>query len=174
MLISREYLKEQRRMHQNERYGAASKKFAPQVASLIKARNPKSILDYGAGKCALRDALGKILVGRRFVEYDPGVKALSRSPARLFDLVCCIDVLEHIEPECLQDVLADIRRLTKRCAMLTIHTGPAGKTLSDGRNAHLIQEPLEWWHEKIAAHFDSVSAHHHNDTTIIAICEVSQ
>lgn len=172
MLISRAYLKEQRRMHQNERYGAASKKFAPQVASLIKARNPKSILDYGAGKCALRDALGKTLTGRRFFEYDPGVKAISASPQRQFDMVCCIDVLEHVEPDCLNDVMADIRRLTKRLAVLTIHTGPAGKTLSDGRNAHLIQEPMSWWQEKLGAHFCSISAHHHNETTILAICEI--
>ena len=31
----------------------------------------------------------------------------------------------------------------------TIHTGKAGKTLSDGRNAHLIQQPAEWWLPKI-------------------------
>ena len=173
MLITPAYAKEQRKMHKNENYGAASKKFAPRIAKIIKERNPKSILDYGAGKCALRDALGKTLTGRRFFEYDPGVKAISASPQRQFDMVCCIDVLEHVEPDCLNDVMADIRRLTKRFAVLTIHTGPAGKTLSDGRNAHLIQEPMPWWEQRLAEHFGSVTVHLHNDTTVIAICEVN-
>jgi hypothetical protein len=32
--------------------------------------------------------------------------------------------------------------------------GPALKTLPDGRNAHLIQEPVEWWLPKIMQRFD--------------------
>jgi hypothetical protein len=32
--------------------------------------------------------------------------------------------------------------------------GPAGKVLSDGRNAHLIQKPTSWWLEKFIKYFD--------------------
>src|ERR1044071_1360552 len=116
MLISDEYRAEQQRMHENERYGAASKKFAGMVASLIKERLPRRVLDYGAGKCALREALQAELGATkktgpwdRIDEYDPGVKAISACPGGLYDLVCCIDVLEHVEPECLQYVLGHMR-----------------------------------------------------------------
>ncbi len=70
------------------------------------------------------------------------------------DLVCCIDVLEHIEPLYLDAVLADLRRITVNVGMFTIHTGPAMKTLTDGRNAHLIQKPSSWWLPKLCERFE--------------------
>ena len=30
-------------------------------------------------------------------------------------------------------------------------TGPAEKMLPDGRNAHLIQQPKQWWLDKVVA-----------------------
>lgn len=172
MLITHDYLKEQRRMHANKSYGAASKKFASHVAAQIEARNPASILDYGAGKCALRQTLGLVLDGREVKEYDPGVKSIAKLPKGAYSMVVCIDVLEHVEPSCLEDVLDKIRSLTSELAFLTIHTGPAGKFLSDGRNAHLIQRPIGWWVELVGQRFRDVRSEMVNDTTAILICEV--
>lgn len=166
MLISEAYANEQRKMHKNERYGAASKKVAPLIARFIEARKPESILDYGAGKQALAEALGIEVAA-----YDPGVQAISQLPDGKFDLVCCIDVLEHVEPDCLADVLTAMSEKTGKTAFITIHTGPAGKKLSDGRNAHLIQKPIRWWTKRLKGVFKSVSAEMHNATTILAICE---
>lgn len=169
MLISDEYVAEQRRMHENERYGAASKKFAGEVAALIRKRKPSSILDYGAGKQALAQALA--LYPASITAYDPGVPEISELPPGRFDLVCCIDVLEHVEPEFLHDVIQSLADKTAGAAFITIHTGPAGKTLSDGRNAHLIQKPIRWWTKRLKGVFKTVSANMHNETTILAICE---
>jgi hypothetical protein len=69
-------------------------------------------------------------------------------------MVACIDVLEHIEPELLDNVLDHLQSLTELVVMLTIDSGPAGKVLSDGRNAHLIQEPMAWWLPKLSARWD--------------------
>jgi hypothetical protein len=69
-------------------------------------------------------------------------------------MVACIDVLEHIEPACLEEVLDDLMRLTKAVGFFSVHTGPAIKTLSDGRNAHLIQQPPEWWLPKFIERFE--------------------
>lgn len=171
MLITEAYAREQRIMHQNERYGAASKKFAPQVIALIKDRRPKTILDYGAGKQVLTAEIADFLQDAEVVSYDPGVPDIADLPDDLFDLVCCIDVLEHIEPECLDDVIQSISARTHDVAFITIHTGPAGKALSDGRNAHLIQRPLKWWRRKLQAYFPEVKAKMYNETTILAICE---
>jgi 2-polyprenyl-3-methyl-5-hydroxy-6-metoxy-1,4-benzoquinol methylase len=172
MLISEEYRKEQQHMHENLRYGAASKKFARQVMRVLEKHRPKSVLDYGAGKGALGVALSTRVHDFKFREYDPAVPAISSVPAGRFDLVCCIDVLEHVEPECLDSVIAHVREKTGKIAFITIHTGPAGKTLSDGRNAHLIQEPMLWWVDKLSEHFVTVRATMETETTIVAICGV--
>ena len=67
--------------------------------------------------------------------------------------MCCIDVLEHVEPHLLDNVLTDLRRVTKNVGFFTVHTGPAVKTLSDGRNAHLIQQSATWWLTKLSDYF---------------------
>jgi hypothetical protein len=69
-------------------------------------------------------------------------------------MVACIDVLEHIEPELLDNVLDHLQSLTELVVMLTIDSGPAGKTLADGRNAHLIQEPMSWWLPKLSERWE--------------------
>jgi hypothetical protein len=69
-------------------------------------------------------------------------------------MVACIDVLEHIEPLCLKAVLDHLKALTEGLIFLTVHTGHAVKTLSDGRNAHLTQKPLTWWLPKLWKRWD--------------------
>ena len=69
-------------------------------------------------------------------------------------MVCCIDVLEHIEPDLLDNVLDHLCSLTEIVAFLTIHTGPAAKFLPDGRNAHINQQPMSYWLPKIWSRWD--------------------
>jgi 2-polyprenyl-3-methyl-5-hydroxy-6-metoxy-1,4-benzoquinol methylase len=118
------------------------------VSQLIDSTGAKSLLDYGCGRmCNLAK---HIEPGHDvdYIAYDPGVPEFSQE-AEPADLVCCIDVLEHIEPDCLDNVLSDLRRCVKGHGFFTIHTGPAVKLLSDGRNAHLIQQPPSWWLPKL-------------------------
>jgi hypothetical protein len=167
VLITERYLRSQRRLHKNPRYGAASKKFTQFVVELIERESPASILDYGAGKCALRASLGDAIDGLKFSEYDPALGKIRHMPKGKFDLVCCIDVLEHIEPGCLGDVIQSIKEKTGRVAFMTIHTGPAGKFLDDGRNAHLIQKPAEWWRDILTKFFSDVQMTIHDVTVIV-------
>jgi hypothetical protein len=44
--------------------------------------------------------------------------------------------------------------ITRRHGFFTIATGPARKTLVDGRNAHLIQKPTSWWLPKLVEFFE--------------------
>jgi hypothetical protein len=93
---------------------------------------------------------------RTVFSYDPAVEGIDEEPDPA-DLVVCTDVLEHIEPDCLDDVLADISRCTLKVAMLTVCTVPAAKHLPDGRNAHLIVENSRWWMRKLFHHFDPLT-----------------
>ena len=145
MLISDAYRDEQKALHARGNYGTASLGYGGIVTKLCNQIGADTLLDYGCGSMQnLKKVLG---VPVEYAGYDPAVPAFSAAPAPA-DLVVCIDVLEHIEPECLEAVLSDLRRCTEAFAFVTVHTGPAVKVLSDGRNAHLIQQPLEWWFPK--------------------------
>jgi len=61
------------------------------------------------------------------------------------DIVACTDVLEHLEPYCVDDVIDDLRRVTRKALFLTIATRVSKRTLADGRNAHLIVEGAPFW-----------------------------
>jgi hypothetical protein len=67
-----------------------------------------------------------------------------------------MDVLEHIEPECLKDVLVHISGLTQRLAYLVISKAQHGKKLPDGRYSHLIVKPQQWWWPMLERRFKSV------------------
>jgi len=111
------------------------------------------LLDYG---CGAQTNLAKHLKVKRkltYQAYDPGVLRFSKPPAPA-QMVACIDVLEHIEPDKLEAVLDDLARLSEGIVFLSVSTGPAMKTLSDGRNAHLIQEPMKWWLPKFLDRWD--------------------
>lgn len=154
ILISDDYRAQQRMLHEREDYGTASIAFAPIVAKLALDNGFTEILDYGAGKGQLARKLAEIMPSCPTVyAYDPAVPEFSAPPAPC-DFVVCIDVLEHIEPDCLEAVLDDLRRVTRKLGFFTVHTAPAAKVLPDGRNAHLIQEMPRFWLEKIMARFD--------------------
>ncbi len=82
-------------------------------------------------------------------EYDPGIIGKDALP-KPADLVIATDVLEHIEPELLGNVLEHIRSLARLGVFLNIATSPAREILPDGRNAHLIIRPPAWWREELA------------------------
>jgi hypothetical protein len=168
-LISDSYRAAQAELHRDPNYGVASLHWAPTVADLARQIKPKRILDYGAGKGRLGIELKKLLqIPFDLVQYDPSVPEFAASPAPC-DLVACIDVLEHIEPDCLDAVLDDLKRVTARVGIYTIATGPAMKTLPDGRNAHLIQQGPAWWVPKLFARFRVRSFADQGETLVVIV-----
>ena len=148
-MITEAYRDLQSQKHAMGTYGTSGSIHAPAVAQLATALNTTDILDYGCGKRTLETALGYFIRN-----YDPAFPELSEPPKYPADLVVCSDVLEHIEPEFLEAVLDDLQRLTRKMGYFVIATGPANKTLADGRNAHLIQEGPRWWLPKIMQRFE--------------------
>lgn len=133
-------------MHAAGDYGQASAAYAGKVSELCQKAKAKAVIDYG---CGSKQTLKSLLAcDAEYFGYDPAVEKFSQSPPPA-DVLVCIDVLEHIEPEFLDDVLDHMQTLAKRALLVSIHTGPAKKTLPDGRNAHLIQKPALWWLSKI-------------------------
>lgn len=152
MLITDTYKQTQQKMHEDEYYGTASLHYAPLVSQIVNTLGVRHLLDYGAGKCRLFQSL-KADHKLTLQAYDPGVDAYSAPPVPA-EMVTCIDVLEHIEPDLLDNVLDDLVRVTEVVLFATVTCKAAKKTLPDGRNAHLIQQPIEWWLPKIWERFD--------------------
>ena len=152
-IISENYLTLQKELHKNPNYGVASIKFAPNVKKIFEDAKLSSISDYGAGKMNLKKTLNSLgLKNFEYFPYDPAFP--DYGPPKEADLVCCIDVLEHVEENFLDNVLDDLKKITKKFGFFTIHTGPAAKILKDGRNAHLIQKPPSWWLPKMCNRFE--------------------
>jgi len=110
--ISETYREEQERLHENPNYGVASIGFAPIVSDLINKLGVTELLDYGAGK----GNLAKHLSVDHEVEvkhYDPARPEWAKRPDSA-QMVACIDVLEHIEPEYLDEVLDVLWRRARR------------------------------------------------------------
>jgi hypothetical protein len=158
MLITSDYLELQKALHAGGRYGISSRHWADTVRALKEREECVDILDYGSGQGQLKQALGehsalKTRVNALLVtEYDPAIAGKDAEPEPA-DLVVCTDVLEHIEPDCLDDVLLHLRSKVKKRLLFAISLRPAGKALADGRNAHLIVESAEWWLERLAPYF---------------------
>tara|TARA_B100000886_G_scaffold279795_1_gene203862 strand:+ start:22 stop:552 length:531 start_codon:yes stop_codon:yes gene_type:complete len=160
-IISEKYLLEQKELHKNPDYGVASLTFAPIVAKICKENKINSICDYGAGKKRLLDALKKENINTfKYFPYDPVFKEYGE--AKEADLVCCIDVLEHIEPKFVDNTIDKLFEITMKIGFFSIHLGPASKTLSNGKNAHLIQKPTSWWLLKLCKYFDILHLQKHN------------
>jgi hypothetical protein len=158
--ISDQYLQMQIDLHKNPNYGVASLSFAPIVAALIQQVNIKSVSDYGAGKKNLLVGLQKNGISNlEYLPYDPAFPEYGTPKSA--ELVCCIDVLEHIEPELLENVLEELQSIVTKLGFFSIHMGPAQKVLSDGRNAHLIQKPCSWWLPILSKYFEVIQLQTH-------------
>lgn len=163
-LFSDEYKRQQEHLHATTEYGTAAQHYGAIVGEIIEKLEITHLLDYGCGK---RMGLLKNLKPKgalKYQGYDPcaGDPELATAPIPA-QMVVCIDVLEHIEPTYLDNVLDHLAELTEVVVFMTVHTEPAMKTLPDGRNAHLTQEKMDWWAPKFFERFDVQSLQRHHD-----------
>lgn len=143
MLISDDYRRLNQEVHEKSAtWGLLPFESIRLIKKLCEGTRIESILDYGCGK----GRLGKVLSCVQ--SYDPAVPEFDHPP-KPADLVVCTSVLEHVEPEALDQVLDELKQLTWKLTMLVVSCYPSREILSDGRNAHLIQEPFEWWLPKL-------------------------
>jgi hypothetical protein len=151
--ISQKYLETQKELHKDPNYGIASLMMAPFVKKIFEYSNFISISDYGAGKKNLEKKLIELgLKNFEYYPYDPAFPEYGLP--KKADIICCIDVLEHIEEEYLLNVLDELKSIIIKLGFFTIATKPADKFLKDGRNARLIQKPASWWLPLMCSRFE--------------------
>lgn len=158
MLTTPEYLQVLKDTHSQKkgRWGGGPRKKMIDIMRFLdfydvrsfQRRKPSTILDYGCGQGNL-----KITLNYDIKNYDVAIEKFSQDPP-VCDFLISTDVLEHVEEECMDDVLSHMNSKFTRFAYLSIVSNPARQILSDGRNAHITQKPFLWWLEKIMKHFE--------------------
>jgi len=150
-MITKGYLKQQNELHSKTGYGSSGHYWLGHVLELAELTKAKTVLDYGCGKGTLGNYLHKYS-DLKCTNYDPST--FPEKPGGTFDLVACLDVLEHIEPKQIARVLDDIRdRVGAGKVFAVISTRPATKFLDDGRNAHVLLRNYIWWKSILQGNF---------------------
>lgn len=154
-LISEEYKNLNSDLHsRNPLYGSKAHKQAVNVVESLKLGEGDVVLDYGCGKGSLERELKKI--GVKVEGYDPAIQMYAQHPSERegypFKYLVCMDVLEHVEPDLLSNVLEDLYSSFTGKAFILISTEPSNKTLKDGRNAHLIIQGRGFWADRLEEH----------------------
>jgi 2-polyprenyl-3-methyl-5-hydroxy-6-metoxy-1,4-benzoquinol methylase len=145
-MISDAYRAQLVELHERDpSWGTSATYWASEVADICHRCGCLDILDYGAGK----GVLSQMIEGVR--NYDPATFPEEPEPA---DLVVCIDVLEHVEPDHICAVIDHLARLTRKVCFVVIATREAEARLPDGRNAHLIVMNFVWWRAMLEARFE--------------------
>ena len=146
MAHSKEYLEELKLLHNKKTFGL-NKNIPELVKNLIKEKNIKSFLDYGAGKGYTSETIKAEYPNIELHTFDPAT--FPNPLPDSVELTYSSDVLEHIEPHLIDETIQDLCNRTTRYQYHLIACHPAKKVLSDGRNAHLIIESPKWWKKKI-------------------------
>jgi len=132
-------------IHNNTPFGKRGK-IPSHLKDFIKEKNPSSILDFGCGKGNLVIKLKETYPNINIYGYDPANPEYNKE-VPCVDMVVSTDVLEHVEPEYIEDTI-EMLSLKGKFHYHLISCAPAKLILPDGRNAHLIQEGPDWWRTK--------------------------
>lgn len=155
-LVSSEYrltLLETHRQTNNAWGGGHSVDKLPKYEGTLKSLNVNTILDYGCANGKFKVYMNKHKPDYDISEYDPGIRGKDLPPAPADFVVCC-DVMEHVEPEYLEDVMKHLKSLVIKGGFFNISTKEAITILSDGTNAHKIVKDGDWWVELFKKYFE--------------------
>lgn len=164
------YIKASEQLHkQTEFYGKASEyikkgtlkyelTIPKAIAEAQRIQPIEFILDHGCGQGGLLAALKLEKLKGEVHGYDPAIEQFQCIQRDSYDLVTSIDVLEHVGREHITNVLEEIKKLTKGFFFFCIDLMPANKQLPDGRNAHVLLAPPDWWTQQIKVHFKIIIA----------------
>lgn len=146
-MISQNLKEVYQKIHQTTPFGKRAK-FPKHLQKFIDKMQPKSILDFGCGKGRLLDTIRESYPNITVTGYDPANPDYDINLSETnFDLIISSDVLEHVEPEYIDDTLKFLQTRSKVFYHL-IACSPAKLILPDGRNAHLIIEDDQWWRKR--------------------------
>lgn len=126
-------------------YGCNSHQHEPIVWRLMVEHGCNSVLDYGCGKGAFVRCMAERHTGIPCQGYDPGHPEYLDLP-KPADMVVCTDVMEHIEPELVINVLREIKMLSYKAVFFVIALRlDSSKLLPDNTNPHKVVQGVDDW-----------------------------
>jgi len=154
--MSYESLEEAKKYHiHNAKFwiGESLAEYKYQVWDIIKRNKIKKILDYGCGKAQFHHLLfnNHKTPGAPNVDitgYDPAYLPFAKRPEGKYDMIICTDVLQHVQEDKVEEVLADIFQFSDN-VFLTITCYDATQVLLNGKNAHYTVKHPDWWKKKL-------------------------
>lgn len=128
---------------------------APYVRRFRQKVGAKDMLDYGGGRGA-QYRLGEITIGSKKYNSSLAYLGLERAecfdpgfdkdvPGDIFDLVICVDALEHCDRQDLPWIVRNLFQRARLGVFANVASYAAGKTLPNGENAHCTVEDAPWW-----------------------------
>ena len=136
-------------IHRTTPFGKRGK-FPKHLEKFINDKKPQSILDFGCGKGRLIEKIKDTYPDIDERGDDPANPEFEKSINDVrVDMIISSDVLEHVEPEYIDDTLKFLQTKSKFFYHL-IACSPAKLILPDGRNAHLIVENDQWWRKRFS------------------------
>lgn len=170
-MLSDEYQKQLKELH-NSKLNFGKRSTIPEILdSFIKTYDIRSILDFGCGKGEMVNSLKEKYPNMQVYGWDPAFNSLAELPIQV-DMIISTDVLEHIEPNLLDETINDLLTRTNKLMYHLVACHKARTILPDGRNAHLIIETPDWWqrqfrklpveflHEEVYAFIKPKKNHH--------------
>ena len=137
---------------------------APQMFDLFDLQIGDSLVDYGCGSGKAIDYFrnrGLNVSGIDLIPLrDDVIEAcLWDLPEIKSDWAFCVDVMEHIPPEKVDDVLKSIQERTYNGAMFVIALGKDAMGKEIGEILHLTCRPVDWWIAVLEKYWPNVNLH---------------
>ena len=154
--------------------------YAKLIKQIIKKNQIKTLLDYGCGKgfyyenpsnsYGLQIKSLKDYWGIDIDLYDPCFERNSfLDENKKYEMVICVDVLEHIPAGDIEWVLEKLFNKAKKYIFINVACHPAIALLPNGKNAHINVKTPEWWHQKILNFKKNL-----NEIKVICICTLKE
>jgi 2-polyprenyl-3-methyl-5-hydroxy-6-metoxy-1,4-benzoquinol methylase len=136
------------------------------VKNFVIENNITSVLDVGSGRGNVIKILNEVDSNIKitscdlkkfhnynceFLELDLCDKnSLSNLENKNYDLIVCLDVLEHVQKECVEDIFKTLSKISN----FTILTIANHSDIHNGVELHLIRENMSYWEPIIQKYFD--------------------
>jgi SAM-dependent methyltransferase len=126
----------------------------------------KTIVDIGCGRGNYIKALDYKITGVDPIGGD--IKSDILGLEGRWDGLYCMDVLEHISPEELESNLKHLVTFSDN-ALLGIANH---SDVWNGKELHLIQQPADWWLERLSRHYSEVALTRYGERFFVFECLV--